>query len=107
MIVPSSLKGVKPSSSTMGGQGHQNVPTGLGTGGPTNVSSILQNLRTPQGNPNSILSPIQHRCDLRIQQPRRVVDGTEDEPDAAVFASPDPLVVDNAYLIQCGSDSLS
>jgi len=60
MIVPSSLKGVKPSNSTMGGQGQQNVPTGLGTGGPTNVSSILQNLRTPQGNPNSILSPIQH-----------------------------------------------
>jgi hypothetical protein len=62
MIVPSSLKGVKPSNSTMGGGGtnQQTIPTGLGTGGPTNVSSILQNLRTPQGNPNSILSPIQH-----------------------------------------------
>jgi|LauGreDrversion4_2_1035121.scaffolds.fasta_scaffold342007_1 hypothetical protein len=60
MIVPSSLKGVKPSNSTMGGAGsnQQNIPTGLGTGGPNNVSSILQNLRTPQGNPNSILSPI-------------------------------------------------
>lgn len=41
MIVPSSLKGVKPSNSTMGGPGQQNIPTGLGTGGPTNVSSIL------------------------------------------------------------------
>lgn len=43
MIVPSSLKGVKPSNSTMGGSngGQQNIPTGLGTGGPTNVSSIL------------------------------------------------------------------
>ena len=62
MIMPSSLKGVKPSNSTMGGAGsnQQNIPTGLGTGGPNNVSSILQNLRTPQGNPNSILSPIQH-----------------------------------------------
>ena len=60
MIVPSNLKGVKPSNSTIGGGNPQNVPNGLGNGGPQNVTSILQNLRTPQGNPNSILSPIQH-----------------------------------------------
>ncbi len=66
MIVPSNLKGVKPSNSTIGGgvpgasqmlNGNTNNPATMNG---QSVSSILQNLRTPQGNPNNMLSPLQH-----------------------------------------------
>ena len=60
MIVPSSMKGGKPSNSTIGGGGQQLGGTGSnGNMGMPSVSSILQNLRTPQGNnPNNMLQPI-------------------------------------------------